>query len=77
VLDAYASGTEAFKEITRRYGLTPDMIDNVMTDVNEVSVTVAPCTVYNRRCCVSGMCRPIDLSRMSPKVLSFKCYLDS
>ncbi|KAI0210477.1 hypothetical protein LSAT2_004776, partial [Lamellibrachia satsuma] len=35
VLDAYASGSEAFKEITRRYGLTPDMIDNVMTDVNE------------------------------------------
>ena len=38
MLDAYASGSEAFKEITRRYGLTPDMIDNVMTDVNEVSV---------------------------------------
>ncbi len=38
VLSAYSSGVLAFKGITKEYGLTPEAVDDVMTDVQEVRV---------------------------------------
>ena len=36
MLDAYASGNEAFKDMTGRYGLNAQLIDDVMEGVQEV-----------------------------------------
>jgi charged multivesicular body protein 7 len=35
ILDAYATGVEAFKEIKNRYGLTEDSIDDTMVQIQE------------------------------------------
>ena len=36
ILDAYSAGTTAFKGMVSAYDLTPENVDKVMDDVNEV-----------------------------------------
>ena len=38
VLDAYSSGNEVFKQLSKQYGLTPDKVDDIMTDLEQVSM---------------------------------------
>jgi hypothetical protein len=47
VLDAYATGVEAFKELKTRYGLTEDSIDDTMIKIQEVRTFLAFSTVMN------------------------------
>ena len=41
IYDAYKSGNDAFKDLTQRYGLTPEMVDDAMVQVQEVRNTTA------------------------------------